>query len=87
MTESEAPTEILRPEKRNRLGWLFGDPRALEDLNDDPALLFQAAYLVGSASVVAHWLSMRPDQESQQMGAKLAEACTWFYEDAKPRKN
>jgi hypothetical protein len=84
---SEQPTEVRLPETRGQgWSWLFGKPRSTDDLYRDPALLFQAAHLVGAASIVAHWLATREDEESKQMGARLAEACGWFYADAKPER-
>jgi hypothetical protein len=64
---------------------IFGrkKPRPLEEVYRDPALLFNAAHLTGVAAVVAHWLSTRADEESKQMGTKLAEAASWFYEDVR----
>lgn len=71
---TEADTQITRP--------LFSrKPRAQEELIRDTALLFQVGQLTGAAAIVANWLATRQDEDCQEMGKKLAEVLSWFYEE------
>ena len=58
-------------------------PRKLEDLTDDPALLFHAHYLVGATSMAAYWMVMQEDPQVKAMGQRLGDAVNWFYEPEK----
>lgn len=54
--------------------------KSLEELAKDPALLYHAHYLVGTASTVAYWMTMQDDPQVKAMGEKLAAAAGWFFE-------
>ena len=88
---SEQPTRVdLPPGGLPPAGgfWsaLTGKPRTQDDLYRDPALLFNASHMAGVASTVAHWMMTRQDEDTQEMGKKLAESVGWFYAEEKGRK-
>jgi hypothetical protein len=63
---------------------LFGKkPRPVQELYNDPAFAYQVGRLQGAMIMAAHWLAMREDPESKQMGEKLNEVSSWFFEERK----
>jgi hypothetical protein len=69
--------EPVKPKPKSR--WLARRPKTLEQLADDPALLYHAQYLVGTASTVGYWMAMQDDPQTKAMGEKLMQAASWFY--------
>ena len=85
--KSEQPTQVMQ----QRRWWSNKpQPRELEDLAHDPALLFNASYLSSSASWLAFWLMSRTEpvspEECKLMGERLARDGAWFYETEIPEK-
>jgi hypothetical protein len=82
MGSAEEQTMVMSP--RSKEGW-FRKPRPMEDLLRDSALPYQIGRLIGAAEMAAHQLQLRGDDETKQIGAKLAEMTGWFFDEVKSK--
>jgi hypothetical protein len=63
------------------VGLFTGKPRSTADLIHDPEFPARSWRLQGASEMVGHWLMLREDEESREMGRRLLSVSGWFMQD------
>jgi hypothetical protein len=54
--------------------------RSLEELLNDPHFPYHVGRLMGASEMAAYWMAIQEDEQTQEMGKRLAAIVSWFYE-------
>jgi hypothetical protein len=55
--------------------------RDLNELLRDPHFPYHVGRLMGAAEMAAHWMITQEDPQTKQMGRRLADIVSWFFEE------
>lgn len=55
--------------------------RTIEELLQDKTFPYHVGQLIGASEMVAHWMTIHGDEDTKQMGYKLAETVGWFFKE------